>query len=88
MQLQVVKTLTSGKGTGGDFVGACLSPRGEWLNCLGEDGFLYSFAVGPGRLDNYLDVIQGKGAIGLAHHPHRNLVATWAIDGAVKVWKA
>ncbi|KAK9792254.1 hypothetical protein WJX73_008889 [Symbiochloris irregularis] len=85
---QVVKTMTSGKATGGDFVGACLSPRGEWLNCLGEDGIVYSFAVAPGRLDNYLDVVEGKGAIGLTHHPHRNLVATWAVDGALKVWKA
>lgn len=85
---QVVKTMTSGKATGGDFVGACLSPRGEWLNCLGEDGILYSFAVAPGRLENYLDVVEGKGAIGLTHHPHRNLVATWTVDGSVKVWKA
>ena len=80
--------MTSGKGVGGDFVGACLSPRGEWLNCLGEDGFIYSFAVAAGRLDNYLDAIQGKGAIGLTHHPHRNLVAAWAEDGSVKIWRA
>jgi hypothetical protein len=32
--------------------------------------------------------VADKGPIGLAQHPHRNLVATWADEGALKLWKA
>ena len=38
--LQVVKTISSGRAKGGDFVASCSSPKGKWLHCLGEDGFM------------------------------------------------
>lgn len=34
---QVVKTISSGKKTGGDFLSACVSRMGTWLYCIAED---------------------------------------------------
>lgn len=173
----MVKSFQSGKKSGGDFLAFAPSPRGEWAYCLGEDGVLYCFSMGGGKLEHLMQARAGrrgwpawhrraglpprllltpsqeasgaacgvgdecsmstgwahpptprllahnstvgacflhprprdhalvlrcqqptlpsplraqvaeKDPVGLTHHPHRNLLATYAADSTLKTWK-
>ncbi len=84
---QILKTLTTDKAENGDLLGCAVSGKGTFVHAVGEDGVLYSFNVETGRVESSLKA-HDKEIVGVAAHPHLNLVATYCVDGELRLWRA
>jgi len=83
---QIIKTMTIDKHNSGDLVTVLMSRQGAWTYALSDDGTLHVFSTPTARPEHEIQA-HDKEPIGLAHHPHRNLVASFADDGVLKLWK-
>lgn len=86
MKGEVMRIYSNGKDKGADFVTALVSAHGEFVYGLAEDGNVYCFKSDNGELVHTLRVSE-KEVIGMALHPHKNLLATYADDGSVNLWR-
>lgn len=67
---------------------ATVGPQGKLAYLLADDGGMYVLDIASGK---QLAAVQaaGEGAepLGLSHHPHRNLVASYAAENRVRLWQ-
>ena len=68
-------------------VAATPSPRGEWIYATSEIGELYCFSTETKKLESTVFNLHESSTLGVAHHPRRNLVATFSSIGELKTWK-
>ncbi|RKP09127.1 WD40 repeat-containing protein SMU1-like protein [Thamnocephalis sphaerospora] len=64
-----------------------MSSHGTYLYALCEDGNMYCFHTPSGELRRTIK-ITSAGVLGVAHHPSANIVAAYADNGEVSIWKA
>lgn len=69
-------------------VAANSAPCGTHMYCPGSDGHIYCFNVQEGQLDHLIKSHGELAAVGLAHRPHRNLLASIADGSDLKMWRA
>jgi WD40 repeat-containing protein SMU1 len=84
---EMIKSFTiEGTSTGLEFATCTISPKGSYIYAVGENHTLYCFNTISTKVDHSMP-IHTKDVIGLVHHPHSNLIASYSTDSTVKLWK-
>ena len=80
------KTAGEGPASLGDFVAVCVSPKGCFVYGVTEECVLHCFEVATNKLVHAIKLHKSD-VLGIAHHPHRNLLASHAQEGTIKLWR-
>ena len=85
---QSIRTFTHGKtDAGSDFVACTVSQSGRYLYAVAEDAVVYVFNVETAAVEQVIRMHE-KSCFGVALHPHRNILSSFADDGSLKIWRA
>ncbi|KAJ9081009.1 Serine/threonine-protein kinase smu1, variant 3 [Entomophthora muscae] len=69
------------------FVSISTSSKGEYLYAFHQDGHIYSYSMESAEVVQTLNATE-KEPIAILHHPFSSLLATFADENSVKLWKA
>ena len=64
-----------------------LSFNGGYIYCLNDQNILYCFNTQNNKLVNLVK-LHNKPVLGITHHPHINIIASFSQDKTVKIWRA
>ncbi|KAL6070515.1 Serine/threonine-protein kinase smu1 [Balamuthia mandrillaris] len=70
-----------------DLVSCVLSRKGKYVFAGSEGGNVFCFEYATGRMETVLQDAHSQSLLGLAAHPRHNILASWATDGLLKLWK-
>lgn len=70
----------------GDFVAVSVSPKGCFVYGVTEECVLHCFEVATAKLVHAIKLHKSD-VLGIAHHPHRNIIASYAQEGTIKLWR-
>lgn len=71
-----------------EFVACALDNAGRWLYCGCENGTVFVFNAQTGSVERSFEAHKDGGLIGLAYHPRKRMLITWAEDGTLKMWSS
>lgn len=77
-----VKSYTA-EGDDSNFLDVAISRRQNWVYAVGEGNMLYCFNK-AGSLEHRFKA-HDKDVIGLVHHPQESVIASWGLDGTIKL---
>jgi WD40 repeat-containing protein SMU1 len=69
-----------------DFVCVCVSPKGQFIYSVTEECVLHCFDLSTLKLVHAIKLHRSD-ILGITHHPHRNIIASYAQDSTLKLWK-
>jgi len=69
-----------------NFVEINVSSKGNFIYALGDDKILYCFEVASSKLVHAMKLHSDE-VLGIAHHPQRDILASWSTDHLIKIWR-